>query len=49
MIIGVIVASVGTGLLPQIGVDTSTVQWAVYLIVAGQSISARIESLYTAL
>jgi hypothetical protein len=49
MIIGVIVAAIGTGLLTQIGVGTPTVQWAAFLVLAGLGTGAGIQLPYTAL
>ena len=38
MILGVIIGSIGAGLLSRIGVGTSSVQWAAFLIIADNDI-----------
>lgn len=49
MIIGVIVASIGTDLLTPIGVGSPTMQWAAFLVLAGLGTGAGIQLPYTAL
>lgn len=48
MILGVIIGSVGAGLLSRIGVGTPTLQWAAYLVVAGIGIGTGRQQPYTA-
>ena len=48
MVLGVFIGSVGTGLLSRIGVDTPTIQWAAYLVIAGIGIGTGRQQPYTA-
>lgn len=48
MILGVIVGSVGAGLLSRVGVGTPTLQWAAWLVVAGIGIGTGRQQPYTA-
>ena len=48
MIIGVVVAIVGTSLLSRIDLQTSTVQWAAYSVVTGIGLGIGIQLPYTA-
>ena len=48
MIIGVVVAIVGTSLLSRIGLQTSTVQWATYSVITGIGLGIGIQLPYTA-
>jgi hypothetical protein len=48
MILGVIIGSVGAGLLSRIGVGTPTLQWAAWLVVAGIGIGTGRQQPYTA-
>ncbi|KAH8892800.1 MFS general substrate transporter [Thozetella sp. PMI_491] len=49
MIAGVAIASVGAGLLTTIGLSTSTVVWAAYLVVIGIGMGMALQLPYTAL
>ena len=49
MILGVIIGSVGAGLLSRISVGTSTLQWAAFLVVAGIGIATGRQQPYTAI
>lgn len=49
MILGSIVASVGTGLLIRITLGTPTVQWATYMVISGIGLGLGINLPYTAL
>lgn len=49
MVLGSIVAIVGTGLLTRIALDTPTVQWATYMVISGVGLGLGINLPYTAL
>ncbi|KAI1760080.1 MFS general substrate transporter [Hypoxylon sp. FL1150] len=49
MILGVIITSVGAGLLTTIGISTSTVKWAAYMVINGLGIGMAQQLPYTAL
>ncbi|KAI0395153.1 MFS general substrate transporter [Xylariaceae sp. FL0594] len=49
MILGVVITSIGAGLLTTIGVSTPTVQWAAYMVVNGLGIGMAQQLPYTAL
>lgn len=49
MVVGVIIAIVGTSLLSRIGLGTHVVQWAAYSVIAGIGIGIGIQLPYTAL
>ncbi|KAI8634021.1 MFS general substrate transporter [Xylariaceae sp. FL1651] len=49
MILGVIVTSIGAGLLTTIGVSTPTVRWAAYMVINGLGIGMAQQLPYTAL
>ncbi|KAI1130117.1 MFS general substrate transporter [Nemania abortiva] len=49
MIIGVVITSIGAGLLTTIGVSTPTVQWAAYMVINGLGIGMAQQLPYTAL
>jgi hypothetical protein len=49
MIAGGVIASLGSGLLTTVSVDSSTVQWAAYLVVMGIGIGMASQLPYTAL
>ena len=49
MILGALVGATGTSLLTTIGLRTSTVQWAAYLVLTGLGIGFGINIPYTAL
>ncbi|RWA05749.1 hypothetical protein EKO27_g9359 [Xylaria grammica] len=49
MVSGAIIASVGSGLLTTIGLDTPTVKWAAYLAVTGIGVGMASQLPYTAL
>lgn len=49
MVLGSIVATVGTGLLTRITLGTPTVQWATYMVVSGVGLGLGINLPYTAL
>lgn len=49
MIIGAIIASVGSGLLTRINLTSSTVEWAAYMVVTGLGVGLGTNLLYTAL
>ena len=48
MVLSVIVGLVGTGLLSTIGLDTSTVNWAAYMVLTGIGIGIGVQMPYTA-
>ena len=48
MVLSVIIASIGTGLLSTIGLDTSTVRWSAYMVVTGIGIGVGVQLPYTA-
>jgi hypothetical protein len=48
MLLGVIIGSIGAGLLSRIGVGTSTLQWAAFLVVAGIGIGTGRQQPYIA-
>ena len=48
MVLGAVVGAVGTGLLTTIDLDTSTVEWASYLVITGIGIGFGINIPYTA-
>lgn len=48
MVLAVIVGAVGGGLLTLLGVDTPTVQWAAYLVIAGFGLGLGIQQPYSA-
>lgn len=48
MVLSVIIGSVGTGLLSTIGLDTSTVHWAAYMVLTGIGIGIGVQMPYTA-
>ena len=48
MVLSIIVGSVGTGLLSTIGLDTSTVHWATYMVLTGLGIGIGVQMPYTA-
>jgi hypothetical protein len=47
MVVGTAIATVGSGLILMIDLDTSTVLWAVYLVVNGIGIGLAINLPYT--
>jgi hypothetical protein len=49
MILGIIINTVGAGLLTTIGVSTSTVKWAAYMVINGLGIGMAQQLPYTAL
>lgn len=49
MILGVLVGAVGTGLLIRIGLDTTTIQWATYLVIAGLGTGIGMQQPFSAL
>lgn len=49
MILCTIVTSVGSGCSTLLSVDTSTVQWAAYLVITGFGIGLGVQLPYTAL
>ncbi|RYC61641.1 hypothetical protein CHU98_g4575 [Xylaria longipes] len=49
MILGVVITSIGAGLLTTIGVSTPTVQWAAYMVINGLGIGMAQQLPYTAL
>ena len=48
MVLSAIVGSVGTGLLSTVGVDTSTLQWAAFMVVTGLGIGIGVQMPYSA-
>lgn len=48
MVIGVLIAIVGTTLLTRIGLETKVVQWAAYSVVTGIGLGLGIQLPYTA-
>lgn len=48
MIAGVVLGGIGTGLLITIGLATTTVRWAAYLVITGIGIGMGIQLPYTA-
>ncbi len=48
MVLSILVASVGTGLLSTIGLDTTTVKWAAYMVLTGIGIGIGVQLPYTA-
>ncbi|KAL8704581.1 MAG: hypothetical protein Q9201_002273 [Fulgogasparrea decipioides] len=48
MVLGVVIGSIGAGLLSRIKPDTPTVQWASYLVVTGIGIGTGRQQPYTA-
>lgn len=48
MIAGTLLGATGTGLLTKIGLETTTVQWAAYLVTTGIGIGIGIQLPYTA-
>lgn len=48
MILGSIICIIGSGLITQIGIDTPTVAWASFLVVAGIGIGMGMQQPYTA-
>ncbi|KAI0383424.1 MFS general substrate transporter [Hypomontagnella monticulosa] len=49
MILGVVVTSIGAGLLTMIGISTPTVEWAAYMVINGLGIGMAQQLPYTAL
>lgn len=49
MILGVVITSIGAGLLTTIDYSTSTVQWAAYMVINGLGIGMAQQLPYTAL
>lgn len=49
MVLGPIVAAVGTGLLIRITLGTPTVQWATYMVISGIGLGLGINLPFTAL
>lgn len=49
MIVGELIAVVGTALLTQLEPDTSTVKWVAYLVVAGLGLGMAMQLPYTAI
>ena len=49
MILGVVITSIGAGLLTMIDYSTSTVQWAAYMVINGLGIGMAQQLPYTAL
>ncbi|KAI6088863.1 MFS general substrate transporter [Hypoxylon rubiginosum] len=49
MILGVVVTSIGAGLLTKIGISTPTVEWAAYMVINGLGIGMAQQLPYTAL
>lgn len=49
MILGVIVATTGTGLLTTLSLGSATAQWASYLVITGLGIGIGIQLPYTAM
>ena len=49
MVVGELIAVVGTALLTQLEPDTSTVKWASYLVVAGLGMGMAMQLPYTAI
>ena len=48
MVAGAALGAIGTGLLTTIGLATTTVQWAAYLVITGIGIGMGIQLPYTA-
>ena len=48
MVLSTIVGSIGTGLLSTIGLGTSTVRWASYMVITGVGIGIGVQLPYTA-
>ena len=48
MITGMIVCPLGAGLVTRLDIDTSTVQWATFLVIAGTGLGAAMQLPYTA-
>lgn len=48
MILGPIIAAIGTGLLTRIGPDTATAQWATFLVLVGLGLGFGMQQPYTA-
>ena len=48
MVLSTIVGSIGTGLLCTIGLETSTVRWAAYMVITGMGIGIGVQLPYTA-
>ncbi len=49
MILGEVICVVGTGLLTRIGLATSTVEWATFLVISGLGLGIGMQLPYTAL
>ena len=48
MVLSTIVGSIGAGLLSTIGLNTSTVHWAAYMVITGIGIGIGVQLPYTA-
>ena len=48
MALGAIIAAIGTGLISTIGLETSTVRWATFMVTTGVGIGLGIQLPYTA-
>lgn len=49
MIVGMVIACVGAGLVTRLTIDTPTAVWAAYLVVAGLGLGTAMQLPYTAL
>ena len=48
MVLSVIIGAIGTGLLSTIGLNTTTVRWAAYMVITGIGIGIGVQLPYTA-
>ena len=48
MVLSIIIGAIGTGLLSTIGLNTTTVRWAAYMVITGLGIGVGVQLPYTA-